>query len=100
MNKVYKFFKNLFFKPARSNQAFIDQCKPMDEVLKNMKDFQDKNKKIDYNPQYIRFLSLSSGHNLGRLTSEEEREFDNTCTVDMLHPWKREMIGMRMCNFI
>ena len=100
MNKVYKFFKNLFFKPAKNNQEFIEQCKPMEEVLKNMVENKVKYEQNIFNLQYIRFMSLSSGHDLGRLTSEEEREFDNMCTVDMLHPWKREMIGMRRCNFI
>jgi hypothetical protein len=109
MNKVYKFFKNLFFKPAKNNQEFIDKCKPMEEVLKNIED--DKNKTTyksiaekDYYMRIsnIRFESLQSGHNLGKLTSDEERELENMLTINMLdlRPWTRERIGMRACYFL
>ena len=109
MNKVYKFFKNLFFKPAKNNQEFINRCKPMKDVLTNIED--DKNKTTyksiaekDYYMRIsnIRFESLQSGHNLGKLTSDEERELENMLTINMLdlRPWTRERIGMRACYFL
>lgn len=107
--QIYDYFKSLFSKQEYS-QEFIDQCKPMKEVLKNIEG--NKNKigyKVIAERNYyrmmcenIRFESLKSGHNSGRLTFEEEREFDNMLTIHMtdLRPWVRERIGMRSCYFI
>ena len=97
---IYNSFKNLFFKSARYNQESCYVYKPMEEVLKNMVETKVKYEQKQYNLQYIRFICLSSGHNLGRLTSEEEREFNNMSVYDFRQPWKREMIGMRSCNII
>jgi len=105
--KIYDYFKSLFSK-QENNEEFINQCKPMKEVLKNIEDTKNKTgfrlmTEKDYYMMCsnIRFESLKSGHNLGNLTSDEEREFDNWLTVNMLdpRPWTRERIGMRSCYF-
>ncbi len=100
--KSYDYIKSLFCKPARYNQEFIDKSKPMKEVLNKTKEFKTISER-DYHTlsSNIRFESLKSGHNLGKLTSEEEIEFENMLTINMLdlRPWTRERIGMRSCYF-
>jgi len=107
--KIYDYIKSLFCKPERYNQKFINQSKPMKEVLKNMKNTLNKTKEFktiserDYRMMCsnIRFESLKSGHNLGKLTSKEVIEFENMLTINVLdlRPWTRQRLGMRMCYF-
>jgi len=107
--KIYDYIKSLFCKSARHNQEFINQSKPMKEVLKNIEDTLNKTKEVKTLSKRddhmmclnIRFESLKSGHNLGKLTSEEEIEFENMLTINMfdLRPWTRQRLGMRMCYF-
>jgi len=93
--KIGDYFMRLFSK-YKNDQEFIGQCNPMKEVLENVD-------KKDYymNISNIRFESLRSGHNLGKLTCDEEREFENILTINMLdlRSWTRERIGMRACHF-
>lgn len=105
--QIYDYFKRLFSRQEYS-QEFIDQCKTMKEVLKNI---EDNKNKIGYKTiaernyrmmcENVRFESLKSGYNLEKLTSDEEREFKNMLTINMLdlRPWIRERVGMRVCYF-
>jgi len=108
--KICDCFINLFSKPE-NNQKFIDQCKTMKEVLKIIEDNKDKTgyRLITEKDYYmicanIRFASLQSGHKLGRLTSDEERELESMLTINLsldFSSWarERERVGMRSCYF-